>query len=39
VAPFLLLLLLSLVVTGVVARQTFPLAPAPDVGELPPLLD
>ncbi len=39
VAVFLLLLLLSLVVTDVLTRRTFPEAPAPDVDELPALPD
>jgi cytochrome c oxidase subunit 4 len=39
VALFLLLLLLSLVVTDVVTRQTFPPAPVPDVEEPPALPD
>ena len=39
VAVFLLLLLLSLVVTDVLTRRTFPKAPSPNVGELPALAD
>ncbi len=39
VAVFLLLLLLSLLVTDVMTRRTFPRAPSPDVDELPAIGD